>query len=134
MLFVADVPSLVSHPTIKGRRLLHFRSVKLVITTLLAAVAVNTAALAQYRPYKCPRYDWNCQAPPTPVQPPQPLAPQAGYGPGHPHKCLRYDWTCEGGPVQPLPLGHDFAPHGVRQRLENAPYAPTEPPGSQQWR
>jgi hypothetical protein len=111
---------------------------KLVITALLAAVAVDTAALAQYRPYKCQRYDWNCQAPPPPVQPPQPLAPQAGYGPGRPHKCLRYDWTCGGGPVQPLPpLSSDFAPHGVagRQRLENSPYAPTEPPPAmKQWR
>ena len=70
----------------------------LVIATSLLP---STAVLAQH-PDKCPRYDWSCQTLLPPTLPPQPLAPQAGYGPGRPHKCLRYDWTCQGGPIAPL--------------------------------
>jgi hypothetical protein len=111
------------------------RSMKLVITALLVAVAVNTSTGA-VPPVQVPALRLE-----LPSATPRPAAAaagtQAGYGPGRPHKCLRYDWTCEGGPVQPLPpLASDFAPHGVegRQHLENSPYAPTEPPPAmKQW-
>ncbi len=65
---------------------------KLVSAAQLIALAVNTAALAQH-PYKCQHYDWNCETLLPPALPPQPLAPQAGYGPGRPHKvpALRLD-------------------------------------------
>jgi len=55
---------------------------KLVITALLIALAVNTAALAQYtfdakgKRYRCANGDWSCTVLPPPGAPLQPLSDQ----------------------------------------------------------